>query len=173
MAILLPAGLVFFELAVAVRRALCLALSVLITSSVCTAIREGTGGLTPPEKASRHALLSKCSLKYCQFLKAEVAEIRQILSMDIMPSLLAAAADAQQYIDRLYQDVLDCQVEVADRQHADWLEPQVTTGLEVNREMWLSTQTKQKIIEECVEEEVDSMCGVQTDIAFLLVSPQR
>eukprot|EP00971_Amphidinium_carterae_P206235 4092511-Amphidinium_carterae.1 len=37
---------------------------------------EGTGGLTPAEKA-------------------EVAEIRQILSMDIMPSLLAAAADAQ------------------------------------------------------------------------------
>ncbi|KAL9139500.1 putative conserved tandem carbohydrate binding domain [Amphidinium carterae] len=84
---------------------------------------QGTGGLTPAEKA------------------AEVAEIRQILSMDIMPSLLAEAADAQQLIDRYYQDVLDCQVEV-------------TTGLEVNRQMWLSTQTKQKIIEECVEEEV-------------------
>mmetsp|Transcript_39854 Transcript_39854/g.93872 ORF Transcript_39854/g.93872 Transcript_39854/m.93872 type:complete len:364 (-) Transcript_39854:152-1243(-) len=67
---------------------------------------------------------------------SEVTEIRQILQMDIMPSLLENAADAQAHIDALYQDVLDCQV-------------QVTTGLQINREMWTDTVTKQKIVTEC------------------------
>eukprot|EP00971_Amphidinium_carterae_P345031 6485756-Amphidinium_carterae.1 len=82
----------------------------------------GKSGLTPAEKA-------------------EVTEIRQILNMDIMPSLLAAAEDAQQLIDRYYQDVLDCQVEV-------------TTGLEVNRQLWTDTITKEKLVTTCVQEEV-------------------
>ena len=45
--------------------------------------------------------------------QAEVMEIRQILNMDILPTLLQAAQEAQNEIDSLYQRVLDCQVQVS------------------------------------------------------------
>eukprot|EP00403_Amphidinium_massartii_P043454 CAMPEP_0178447906 /NCGR_PEP_ID=MMETSP0689_2-20121128/41678_1 /TAXON_ID=160604 /ORGANISM="Amphidinium massartii, Strain CS-259" /LENGTH=69 /DNA_ID=CAMNT_0020073011 /DNA_START=28 /DNA_END=234 /DNA_ORIENTATION=+ len=57
-----------------------------------------------------------------------------------MPSMLQAASDAQAQIDSLYQDVLDCQI-------------QVNTGLQINRELWHGTVIKKENITECVMEE--------------------
>ena len=73
--------------------------------------------------------------------QAEVMEIRQILNMDILPTLLQAAQEAQNEIDSLYQRVLDCQVEVV-------------TGLQINVELWDDVIKKQKNFTDCWSKEV-------------------
>eukprot|EP00971_Amphidinium_carterae_P261607 5189972-Amphidinium_carterae.1 len=93
------------------------------------------GGAMLLEKMN-HYIQTKQGVGLTPAEKAEVFEIRYILDSDILPSVLASAADAQSRIDDLYQTVLDCQV-------------QVTTGLQINREMWEQKLYKQKIVEEC------------------------
>eukprot|EP00971_Amphidinium_carterae_P075261 1487427-Amphidinium_carterae.1 len=89
------------------------------------------GGAMLLEKMN-HYIQTKQGVGLTPAEKAEVFEIRYILDSDILPSVLASAADAQSRIDDLYQTVLDCQV-------------QVTTGLQINREMWEQKLYKQKI----------------------------
>ncbi|KAL9139812.1 putative tandem protein 2 [Amphidinium carterae] len=141
------------------------ALSLLVPSALALGKhgkRRG-GGAMLLEKMN-HYIQTKQGVGLTPAEKAEVFEIRYILDSDILPSVLASAADAQSRIDDLYQTVLDCQV-------------QVTTGLQINREMWEQKLYKQKIVEECWYQEVTiideekEVCDKYSEIRHTLQLP--
>mmetsp|Transcript_59284 Transcript_59284/g.109559 ORF Transcript_59284/g.109559 Transcript_59284/m.109559 type:complete len:386 (+) Transcript_59284:93-1250(+) len=72
---------------------------------------------------------------------AEAEEVRAALINNILPAILEQADDKQQDLDELFQDILDCQMEVSKGLH-------VTVQLETSVHKWEETVT------DCVDEEV-------------------